>query len=841
MRGLRCLFGASVCLLTVAAFGQKKTLETYLLKNADALREGHSLLYLDGSKISSADNTLLGFRRKVVSQGSLKVIVPTEMVFIDDSLRQKPDLYDGLDARTKALYLISTLTPGQIRTATTTGIGLGDLNSDQRAVLNSLIPKDFKVERRESGESNYKVIDTFTLSETQRSKVRFKLTRSISLDLPASQDHSYYPTDSMDHLGTQNLPGHARVEGDQESGPDELFGVKFRSIVPNKLKPSDLNYASEGLKKSISIASPISIADVLTLVQKATGITIYADPRVARRVVTLIGKDVLASDLLPAIAQMVTGTYRRVGSDYVLTSDLTGLGTKKLRLDQWQVDVEDYVEKMKPEWYKAVAEKKLLANVKSSPKDLVQTNQAFDEYLAKNDSQSDRKALPQELVDANILEFIQRFNKMYTSQPTSAKGIRAQSNLRYNFTLPNGEDVLERSGQIASFMVFNQTLRERPDYPMPKLDKALTVGSKASLGIRSSSPELVNGLVASAKGIGFKEIWLETLSEATLRAALEAGKAEGVGVRLVVRPWRLSTNSNGLDKTLLGDSAAQMRSWVSKNSRLSEARIGFDFMRTKPYPEDSVSPDQCPASWATINRLARMPGVVGVVVTDAQGAGYEPKVGEGYSFGTSPSDLAPRQFGYSISMRSAFLRETGADPIDLVPRGLRSSVNISPFFFPDMELMGYPRTYGSSDGEEFIIEPFVAQWEKFRAKAMTEGLKAFVGTALKDISVPIWTDLLVGTSNKASNHLVPLTDFGKDQQFQYDAGSPGMPFGAMAQSALAGRFIYDGLSEKDLGAFMAILSRGFGQQGERPFCYDVSRLSEPEVTKFLNTWFESKK
>jgi hypothetical protein len=158
-----------------------------------------------------------------------------------------------------------------------------------------------------------------------------------------------------------------------------------------------------------------------------------------------------------------------------------------------------------------------------------------------------------------------------------------------------------------------------------------------------------------------------------------------------------------------------------------------------------------------------------------------------------------------------------------------------------MELMGYPRTYGSSDGEEFIIEPFVAQWEKFRSKAMTEGLKAFIGTALKDISVPIWSDLLVGTSNKASNHLVPLTDFGKEQQFQFDVGNPGMPFGAMAQSALAGRFICDGLSEKDLGAFMAILSRGFGQQGERPFCYDVSRLSEPEVAKFLNTWFESKK
>lgn len=842
MKSLSRSVGISFCLaISATVLGQKTTLEAYVLKNGDTLREGCALLYLDGKKVTSTENSLASFRRKVITQGNLKVIVPTEMVFVDDSLNEKPDMYDGLDARTKALYLISILNPNQIKIAATAGIGLGDLNREQQAVLNSLVPKKFEVEKREAGQSNYKVTDTFTLNENQRSKVRFKLTRSISLDLPSGQDRSYYPTDSMDHLGTQNMSSYARVEGDQESGPDELFGVKFRSIVPNKLKPSQLNYASENLKKSIAIVSPMSIVDILALVKQVTGITIYADPRVAKRMVTLVGKDIMVSDLLPAIAQMVTGTYRKVGTDFILTSDIAGLGTKKLRLDQWQVDVEEYVEKMKPEWYKAVADKKLLASIKSNPKDLIQTNKAFDEYLAKNDVQSDEKTLPQELVDSSILELVQRFNKMYTSQPASSQGIRASSILRYNFTLPNGEDVLESSGQIASYIIFNQTLREPREYPSLKLDKTIKVDSKVSLGIRSSSPELVKTIIGSAKSIGFKEVWLETLSEATLQAALATGKTEEVGIRLVVRPWRTASGLDGLDRTLLGETAEQMRAWVSKNSRLSEGRFGFDFMRIKRYPENSVSPDQRPTSWATINRLAKMPGLVGVVVADQLEIGYEPKVGEGYSFGVSPSDLAPRQFGYSVAMRSAFLRETGVDPIDLVPRGLRSSVNASPFFFPDMELMGFPRSYGSSAGEEFIIEPFAAQWQKFRANAMTDGLKAFVATGLKDVTIPIWSDLLVGSSNKASGHLMPLTDFGKDQKFQYDAGGAGMPFGATIQGTAATRFICDGLTNKDLEVFMAILSRGFRQQNDMSLCYDVSRLNESEVAKFLSTWFETRK
>lgn len=229
-----------------------------------------------------------------------------------------------------------------------------------------------------------------------------------------------------------------------------------------------------------------------------------------------------------------------------------------------------------------------------------------------------------------------------------------------------------------------------------------------------------------------------------------------------------------------------------------------------------------------------------MVLCDAQPPGYELKQGEGYSFGTSPSDLVGRNFGYSLSMRSAFLRANHVDPIDLVPPGLMSSVNLSPDFFVDMELMGYPRTYGSGDGDEFIISPYVSQWISFRSKTMEDGFKSVSKNLLGDISVPLWSDLLVGTSNKASSKIIPLLVVGQDRLLPFDSSGPGTPYGANAFGSEGFRFLIDDQSPEELKNTMGFISNAYQTLGKRVICFDLSRLNDEGVGKFLDQWFEPK-
>jgi hypothetical protein len=100
-------------------------------------------------------------------------------------------------------------------------------------------------------------------------------------------------------------------------------------VLPNRAKPSDLDYAA------------------LT----------------AR--VTLAG----ATTLREALALSVTGTFRRVDSAYVLTDDREGLGTRYARLNEWGLDGTQQLEVLQGETRKALAERKLYEKLRFAPGD----------------------------------------------------------------------------------------------------------------------------------------------------------------------------------------------------------------------------------------------------------------------------------------------------------------------------------------------------------------------------------------------------------------------------------------------------------------------------------------
>lgn len=135
----------AVCLLgSGSAYGRqqaKPTLADYLASHPipNGLAVG-----AEAKTAKGAGTTLEDFGRKAVKIGGITAIVPLEMVRFDDSLRKAPNLFDGLRRDSKVLYLISTLTPQQWKTAAGKGIGAGDLTGEARAVFLSLLPKPMK-------------------------------------------------------------------------------------------------------------------------------------------------------------------------------------------------------------------------------------------------------------------------------------------------------------------------------------------------------------------------------------------------------------------------------------------------------------------------------------------------------------------------------------------------------------------------------------------------------------------------------------------------------------------------------------------------------------------------
>ncbi|MBS1725446.1 MAG: hypothetical protein JST51_01905 [Armatimonadetes bacterium] len=816
------------------AFGQKTTLDAYISKHKADLFKGGPGVYLEGERLKVESASIAAFHRKVVEIGDLTAIVPTTMIQIDDSFSKQPDLYDGMDMRSKIIYLLSTLTPGQIDQITSRGIGFGDLNRDQQLVFESLLPKKFEVERREVLGNDFKTTDKFTLNDEQRKQVRLRITRTVSFDFSLKDGKGTVQPDSMDNVGLHQVAGFYRQLSDMQSGPGSIFGINVRTEVPNKQKPSDLNYSAKSLDSLVGFSAPVTVQDALASIGQVVHLTIYSDPRVAKRSMTMVGGKARAGDLLAAIAQMVTGTYRRVGSLYVLTSDLMGLGTRKARFDQWEAELRDYQYKMSDEWGAAVGKSSLLKAAKSSPRDPYQPTKEMEEYLAKGEG-----AIPPSLVDDGLRSMVAKFNEEYTVQPVKVDGARAHNALSYHFALPSGEDVFEEAGgSIGQFrtFVFGGQRRQGPAAPTPPW--TIAKGINVSCIVRTDEPEQIRGLVAKAKAIGMSELWVDTLDSGTLTAAVDASTKTGLKVKYVVRPWRSVTSSDDLDRTVIGTTGEEAGKWALTSKRLNRLREPSEITRSVLAWENGVSPDQTPDNWSLMGRIAKTPGLAGVVVCDEQPIGYEAKLGEGYSIGNSPSELVGRRLGYSLSMRSAFLRMTGVDPIDLVPDGLMSSVNVSPYFFPDMELMGYPRTYGRIDGDEYIIHPYVAQWDDFRAKEMADGLKRLRTKVLAGISVPVWSDLLPGLSNKVEGKIVPLCPMTEDTPFTFDGGGAGKPFGVNLANIAGARFVIDSLSGDEVKWQLNLAIDGLSKS-PKPItcCLDLSRLSSSDVEKFLGSWF----
>ncbi|MGV3614497.1 MAG: hypothetical protein ACO1SV_04095 [Fimbriimonas sp.] len=337
-----CAFLILLPVFAVAQEEEPPTLKAHLDAMAwDAMKNG-PLLAIEPERTFAVGKVtgLDAFARKRVTVRGLTAIIPTTMVTVVEN-PPAGNLVDGLPREAKVVYLLTKLTPAQWRGISTRGIGRADLDGEARAVFDSLLPNPFAWQKLHVTANGRGAVmadrtgEEGVLGERERDGVRLRVVQSLTVAAaltgrPASQ----IPFNMDDDLGNEGTVVYARNDR-SEKERSEAFEIRLRDTEPNRTKPSHLSYTGSSFDRPVPLTSPIKVGALLARIGAATGHEILAGLRVRDRTVTLFGDRARAGDLLEALALGVTGTYRRVLDAYVLTSDLDGMGARKLRLALW--------------------------------------------------------------------------------------------------------------------------------------------------------------------------------------------------------------------------------------------------------------------------------------------------------------------------------------------------------------------------------------------------------------------------------------------------------------------------------------------------------------------------
>ncbi len=665
---------------------------------------------------------LARYNRKAVRLGGLTALVPLNMVAFDDSLRQPPNLYDGLPRESKVLYLLSLLRADQVQRAARTGIGLGDLQGEARQVFASLLPKTVRWSKERLGkEAAYgDKVGGGEFTEARILGMRLKVERQLQFEIPlVEHSDSYTFHDASEEHGH---PGETVLirNTDDEFERKETYGVTIQKTVPNVLKHGQLD--TSRLDGTVALPTQTTVGKAAALAGQATGREILADLRVRDRKVTSPGGRVRAGDLLDALALAVEGTYRRVGGAFLLVSDVTGLGTRKLRLTVWEQDLDLQLRQKEETWRRALAASGGLTNVGYDEGSGLAPSPEMLKAMAGRSPQDSNKWTSTTEFTPDIRSFLERVNLRYSSQKVDTSRARANWELRYRFVTADGENFQTENAGLGQSISFegNRSGPARESVAAPKrpLDSTNGVG----LALSARTPDEAIAAVAIAKRYGFGELWLDTIREETLRAAL----ATGFPVRLVVRPWASESGTPQvlLDRSILGDTAAQAAARIDRSEATVAAahgpiRTGWEREPIGKDPTDVIAPEAAilPSRWSTFQALAATPGLRGVAVLATQPQGYEGGAYDG-RVGIERQELLDlAAMGYTDEARLAFARTRGVDPIDLADRGLMFSADLRPPFFLDDALRGSSTVYDGSQEPLPAMETLPKEWSTSRAAA----------------------------------------------------------------------------------------------------------------------------
>jgi len=809
--------------------GQKaNNLSDYLATHPwDAAKSGPMIVVdPEDTPSKSKEATLKAYNRMTTVVGGLSAIVPTEMVLIDDSLAKPPNLYDGMPEHLKILYLLSTLNPRQLGLATGDGVGLGDLQGEQAQVFKSIVTPglDWATYRVGQDGTHDKLVEEGSVPEDQLDQIKIKFQSGLVIDLPLQSNPNQYA--NYEPLwGNGRSP--AAKPGEKwtaRKGPiqNNNFGADPRKVVPNVAKPSQLNYRSSRFDAQVSLPPQSTIKDVLRAAGAATGTEILSDIRVSGLTVQSFGAKVRAGDLLEAIALCVTGTYRKVDTAFVLTSDLTGMGARALKFAAWEAAISKELFRRQLLWEGQIAKSGAIDKIGFD------SNDRFgpDDQIQK--SLNTGAPVPFSQLTTPMRDYITQLANGGPSTGLRTDHVSLESEVRYAFVLPNGQPLSPEF----------QSLGRRTFFAVPKPadvaeeDKAEmyppNAASKQRLMVRAESPAAVLALADQARTHGFNQIWLETHQKDALLTAIK----QGLKVSLVIRPWEAppAASSPYKDLNLLGDTGTQLAARRAVEPEWLAYERKADYWSSPPPVYDFASPSDwdLPKRWADLASLAHTPGLSGVVVLDTEPPGYEPNKHEGMlQFGFYVPWMAVlHEFGYVEPLRLGFLREHGVDPMDIVSPDIVLGFNISQPFFEDRRLGFFENPPNRS---VLLMEDVPFQWYTYRSELNEGAITSFM-SKFADVTAPMYV-----TPRSTTTHVEPSLCL---------LVMPWTPGQALPRITPTGTFD----SHVQIGITMSTFDEesslseigGIGSRLQYPqfaFTFDVSNVKPNRLPKLLDRWF----
>lgn len=645
------------------------------------------------------------FGEQTQTFGVVTAVAPATRVILNDR-PAAPDLSADLNPFTAFKMLAASLDDSQWAALTSErGLGLPDLpDPTQQLLFHALfrhghlwvasqdptlagLPDDQRTDKRDVSDQIDGV--RVRLGQTAHLYVHDRLGKTIY--------HSQKPPDALQRLHTWSP---------KQGPPAAQHNVALRAVIANTPRSGDLRLDDAAFQASIPLAGLRTVDDLVARIAARTHRELYADPHYAHRALTLIGpaSSAPASDLLGALALAVAGTYRQVGPAFVLTDDITGVGTRRKRVSEWEDAAFDSQRVLRDQAGAALMKRRVstahtlpsfgdpvaftpsqMAAMKADPvqPDLPaeQRSYPFAKLTPAQQewARSTAAAYEEERAGGTLPDYVAK-DDLQDADPSGPVDLSADTKVQFLIPAVEGPVDTDMSRSLNLLFWPGLAIAEENDHkaaqkspvpaPAPPLRPLLRSRPRRALLDHPRTVADVDALVAAMQKIGLNELWLDVFSGGTAHVpglalsdkALPADgpdiltealtKTQGTGIAvyadLSLLAWGSAPPDAARDLSIEGETSRERAVHAHDRSQEQDFDDAGKPIVFAP-PPVAVSPLSAQVRGgltALARALSARPRLAGFVWEDAE---------------------ADKDLGYTSEMRLMFLRVVHADPVDITP------------------------------------------------------------------------------------------------------------------------------------------------------------------------------
>ena len=270
------------------------------------------------------------FNHQPFRAGGVTVVAPKTMRhFTRPTL--PPEQAVSLSREEAGMELMASLSAGQWKQlGSENGLGLNELSEKQKPYFVTLLPHKMTLHPTyRPGEVITQPQQPQELNETQIQSARLRIARRLQLNYFIEGKNNHQISFGDDENAGQRFQLSASYSDPDDNDNRDPLTARLYPKVPNRLKPSDIDYAHIRLNARVVLSDLKTVGELLTRIGAATQLTFKADYRITNLDLYARGESARIGDVLQALSLGICGAFRKLDSNtYLLTEDREGLTTK---------------------------------------------------------------------------------------------------------------------------------------------------------------------------------------------------------------------------------------------------------------------------------------------------------------------------------------------------------------------------------------------------------------------------------------------------------------------------------------------------------------------------------